>query len=94
MILATLNILLLSGGEEDFLPLTSLWILLAVGLWYYFIPSLTGRRKPNSMTIFAVNLLLGWTIIGWGYALFLALKKPTQHFSPQGLRGSQNNLLA
>jgi hypothetical protein len=91
---ASLNVLLLSGGEEDLLPLIPLWVLLAAGLWYYFIPSLVGRNKPNSRATFVVNLLLGWTIIGWGYALFLALQKPSPHFSTQALRGSQNKLLA
>jgi hypothetical protein len=33
----------------------------------YFTPSLIGfsKKKKNSGAIFALNLLVGWTVIGW-----------------------------
>jgi hypothetical protein len=33
----------------------------------YFTPSLIGfsKNKKNSGAIFALNFLLGWTVIGW-----------------------------
>jgi len=37
----------------------------AVALW---------RGHPATMNIFLVNLLLGWTIIGWVIALLWSLK--------------------
>ena len=42
---------------------------------FYFAPSIVGRNKTNSGAIFALNLLLGWTILGWVAALVWALTK-------------------
>jgi Superinfection immunity protein len=44
----------------------------------YFVPTLLGRHKADVMGIFLVNLLLGWTIIGWIVALVWALS-PDRH---------------
>jgi hypothetical protein len=38
----------------------------------YFLPTLVGRHKADAMGIFLVNLLLGWTVIGWVIALIWA----------------------
>ena len=42
----------------------------------YFIPTGVAilRRKRNTPAIFALNLLLGWSVIGWVFALVWALK--------------------
>ncbi|RSK32392.1 superinfection immunity protein [Hymenobacter metallilatus] len=40
----------------------------------YLMPTIIGRDQQNIRTIFLLNLLLGWTIIGWFFALHLALK--------------------
>lgn len=39
----------------------------------YFGPTFVGWRKPNAFSIFAMNLFLGWTVIGWIVALVWAL---------------------
>lgn len=39
----------------------------------YFLPFIIGGRSPRAGAIFALNLLLGWTIIGWIGALVWAL---------------------
>jgi len=39
----------------------------------YFLPTIIGFRKRNAGAIFALNLLLGWTVIGWVVALIWAL---------------------
>jgi hypothetical protein len=39
----------------------------------YFLPTILGRRKRNRGAIFALNLILGWTLIGWVGALVWAL---------------------
>jgi Superinfection immunity protein len=46
----------------------------------YFIPALLSRQHShrNVHTIFAVNLLLGWTLVGWVAALVWALAKPPE----------------
>lgn len=41
---------------------------------FYFLPWLValGRHKRNTVAIFLLNLLLGWTLIGWVIALVWA----------------------
>ena len=45
----------------------------------YFVPTIIAmvRHKTNLLAIFMVNLLLGWTIIGWIVALVWAVAKET-----------------
>ena len=38
----------------------------------YFLPSIIAHRKQAFLGIFLVNLLLGWTVIGWIVALIWA----------------------
>jgi len=49
-------------------------ILLAL----YFVPSIVGfaRGHHNKWAIFALNLLLGWTGLGWIGALVWSLTRP------------------
>jgi hypothetical protein len=44
----------------------------------YLLPVLIGwaRRTPDIAVVVMVNLLLGWTLIGWVAALVLALRPP------------------
>ena len=44
-------------------------------LLLYFLPSIFAfnREKRNAVAIFALNLCLGWTLIGWVIALVWAL---------------------
>ncbi|WP_324672827.1 superinfection immunity protein [Hymenobacter sp. GOD-10R] len=37
--------------------------------------SIIGRKRPDILVIFLVNLLAGWSIIDWFVALYLALRK-------------------
>jgi len=48
--------------------------LLAVGSGGYFVPTLVAhcRQHHNAGMIFFLNLLFGWTIIGWIIALLWA----------------------
>ena len=48
------------------------WFII-IGFALYFLPTLLGWKKRNSGAIFALNLLLGWTVIGWIVALVWAL---------------------
>ena len=41
----------------------------------YFLPALVGRGKRNSHAIFWLNLLLGWTVVGWIVAFIWGLTK-------------------
>lgn len=44
----------------------------------YFLPTIIGWKKLDIAAIFAVNLLLGWTLVGWVVAIAWALKHGPQ----------------
>jgi len=46
--------------------------LIILSICFYFIPSFVGWNKRNGGAIFVLNLLLGWTVIGWIIALIWA----------------------
>jgi len=50
-------------------------VILVMCIPFYFIPTFIAfiRKKSNPGVIFALNLLLGWTLIGWIGALVWAL---------------------
>jgi hypothetical protein len=43
----------------------------------YFLPAIIGRNKADFAGIFLLNLLLGWTVIGWIIALIWACSAET-----------------
>jgi hypothetical protein len=45
---------------------------LICSLLLYFLPTIIARDKADVMGIFLVNLLFGWTVIGWIIALIWA----------------------
>ena len=49
-------------------------IVLVTGFIYLF-PTFVGLGKKNCIAIFVLNLLLGWTFIGWVIALVWACTK-------------------
>ncbi|MGC2192699.1 MAG: superinfection immunity protein [Candidatus Dormiibacterota bacterium] len=61
-----------SSAGPPFVPL-----LLMVGAAAYFIPSFIAfDRHRHRAAVLAINLLLGWTLIGWSVALDLARSTP------------------
>ena len=58
---------------DNFNHLASLSLIFCFCVVIYFIPSIIGRKKSNSIWIFILNLLLGFTVIGWIAALVWAL---------------------
>lgn len=57
-------------------------LLLLIGLALYFLPAIIAaeRKHRQSGAIFALNLLLGWTLLGWIVAFVWACtseSKPT-----------------
>ena len=62
-------------------------LVLAMAAAVYLLPVLVGwsRRVPDIGSVAVVNILLGWTLIGWVVALALALRSvnpdgpPTQN---------------
>jgi len=52
-----------------------LLLLFLVGSAVYFLPSLLGMKKRNAVAIFVLNLVAGWTFIGWVVSLVWACTK-------------------
>lgn len=46
------------------------WLL---SLFLYFLPAYLARNKPEFTSILILNILAGWTFIGWIVALIWAL---------------------
>jgi hypothetical protein len=47
--------------------------VLLIGLVFYFLPTILAysMHRPNVLLIFLINILLGWTVLGWIAALVL-----------------------
>jgi hypothetical protein len=63
-------------------------VLFLLILFFYFIPAYVAgtRRAENSGAITAINLLFGWTVIGWFGALIWACtdkQRPAPEAKPQ-----------
>lgn len=69
--------------------------LMAVFLFLYFLPGIVGLHKRNAMAIFALDLLLGWTVMGWLVALIWALTKDPQQsqIAPHGPRKETQTII-
>ena len=53
-------------------------IFLLGSLLLYFLPAYLARNKPNFTAILVLNILAGWTFIGWIVALVWALSSEPQ----------------
>lgn len=57
-----------------------LFVMAVLGflLWFYFTPARIAEKgkHPHRIEIFVLNLLFGWTLIGWIVALVWAHKRP------------------
>jgi Superinfection immunity protein len=58
-------------------------LLILFGVGIYFVPAIKAYqdRKTNKGAILALNIFLGWTLIGWVVALVWAFSKDT-HVNP------------
>jgi len=71
-------------------------ILLVVAAVFsaYWAPSIVARRRgvPNRGSVIVINLLLGWTLIGWAVALAMACReappRPPHAAGPRSLEAS------
>jgi hypothetical protein len=54
------------------------YVYILILLVLYFSPTMQAMRRTHETVagIFALNLLLGWTAVGWIVALVWALSKP------------------
>lgn len=51
-------------------------IIVFIGIVVYFMPFFMAIGKKNSFAIFTLDLLLGWTVVGWVAALIWAMMTP------------------
>lgn len=53
---------------------TAIILILVIMALIYFAPAIIAgfNRHPQTTAIFVLNLLFGWTLIGWGIALIWA----------------------
>jgi uncharacterized membrane protein len=60
---------------------TLLAILTLFGITVYFLPSIIAysNKKYNKGTILLINIFIGWSVIGWFIALFMAISRNRQH---------------
>ena len=65
---------MIGSGTTD--PALAVALAVVVGIGLYFLPTIIGasRKVVNIGSVFAINLLLGWTLIGWAIALAMALR--------------------
>jgi T4 superinfection immunity protein len=59
-------------GYQAATVLIALLFIVAIGFPLYFLPTFIGCRKRNGMAIFVLNLLAGWSFIGWVIAIVWA----------------------
>lgn len=56
------------------------YAIVAVAVATYLAPSIVAldRKPPHKWSIVVVNVLLGWTVVGWAVALAMAVRdKPS-----------------
>lgn len=53
--------------------------LIILGIFFYFLPFIVALlRSHNVMGVFLINLLVGWSVIGWIVALVMACASKAQ----------------
>ena len=67
----------------------ALVVILLIAVCVYFLPTIVGSacKVVNIGSVFAVNLLPGWTLIGWAVALAMAPRTNPPHAYPQFWQG-------
>lgn len=70
---------LIGSGTNGFAMVASI-VFFPSAIALYFYPTICAvGEHPKATPIFALNLLAGWTFIGWVAAFIWALNKPTIH---------------
>ena len=68
-----LILFIFASNQDLLLGALIIWLI----IYFYLFPWIVSlsRSHPNSLSIFALNLFLGWTLIGWVSALVWGLFK-------------------
>ncbi|NPD85344.1 superinfection immunity protein [Lentimicrobium sp. L6] len=72
----TYSSILVSSKILFYINAIILWVGLIV---FYFIPIIIGLQKVHAKSILIINLLLGWTLLGWIGALIWAINSPEKN---------------
>jgi len=69
------------------------FVIVIIGLALYFLPTMIAatEKKNNSTAIFVLNLLLGWTLLGWVIALVWAFKKDVNKINDSSENKEERN---
>ena len=61
---------------DDTTMILAIAVGVIVGILIYFLPTIVGfkKHKLNKISIFLLNLFLGWSLVGWVIALVWATK--------------------
>lgn len=54
----------------------ALLVVLLIGLALYLVPTLVAvlRKVPNVGSVAVINILLGWSVVGWVVAMAMAAR--------------------
>ena len=71
-----------------------IFALIAAAIASYFVPTLVAgiRNKRNTLAIFALNLFLGWTFLGWVGCLVWSLLRDTATAAAEGVQGEASHV--
>jgi hypothetical protein len=82
------------GGTDNHAVQAVMLITFALVFCSYFTPTIVARLRKHHQrgAILAVNLLLGWTVIGWVVALAMASStvRRKSEFIPLGVRDDRS----
>jgi hypothetical protein len=77
--------LLVAVVQEALLRQHAIWrpypkgpLIIAIFLPAYFLPTMLGWKGERRWKVAAVNILLGWTMIGWVAAMVMAMRPPAE----------------
>lgn len=78
---AYMLLVMVAGISVELACYGSLEMWLLVNALFYFVPSFIAlyRRTNNRFGIVALNLFLGWTVIGWLVAFMWATYAPSKN---------------
>ncbi len=71
--MGSLNIIFLIAGGLGTGEILLIAVLLIPGLLLYFLPTYLAKDKVHRIGIFLLNLLTGWTFLGWIVALLWSI---------------------
>ena len=68
------------AGAHGSSTVAGVFVMIAILVAGYFLPAMIAilRKHPQKLAISVLNLVIGWTVIGWVGALIWSLTSPAQ----------------